>query len=159
MPATIPVLGIGYGNWLTYYSAHYVDTRAAWYDPAGRVQLPHNIFIHCMAELGYVGLGVFLVLIIVTLRLNHQTRRLARAGPGASNGFAIELAYGLDGAMISFLVCGSFVTVLYYPFFWINLAFTVALNSIALRRSKERGINGAAPSVATLRPGRTLLPR
>jgi hypothetical protein len=39
------------------------------------------------------------------------------------------MAYGLDGALVSYLVAGFFVTVLYYPFFWINLALTVALSA------------------------------
>jgi len=34
---------------------------------------------------------------------------------------------------VCFLVNGYFVTVLYYPFFWINLAFTVALGAVAQR--------------------------
>jgi hypothetical protein len=41
------------------------------------------------------------------------------------------MAHGLDGAMIGFVVSGFFVTVLYYPYFWINLAMTVALNNAA----------------------------
>ena len=132
-----PVLGVGYGNWITYYTAHYVDPRTPWYDPAGRVQLAHNIFIQAVAELGYVGLGGFLLLILTTLWINYRTRRLARAGRTPPNSFMIQLAYGLDGAMISYLVCGFFVSVFYYPFFWINLAFTVALGGVARQESRK----------------------
>ena len=150
-----PVLGIGYGNWLTYYSKHYVDPTAHWYDPEGRVQVSHNIFIQCMAELGYVGLGAFLLLILATLRLNYHTRRLARAGPGAV-GRASRPSWltASTGRLISYLVCGFFVTVLYYPFFWINFAFTVALNAIARRNQRDR-----ASAVATGRtvPGQVVL--
>jgi hypothetical protein len=45
--------------------------------------------------------------------------------------FLYFLAYGLDGALVGFMVSGFFVTVLYYPYFWINLAMTVSLHESA----------------------------
>ena len=47
------------------------------------------------------------------------------------NWFVYYMAHGLDGALVGFIVSGLFVTVLYYPYFWINFAMTVALNGIA----------------------------
>jgi O-antigen ligase len=115
-----PVLGVGYGNWVPYYQDHY----------EGRIQLPHNIFIQAAAELGYSGLVAFLLLIGCTFVINRRSRALAsRAGPAGR--LTYNLANGLDGALIGFLVSGFFVTVLYYPYFWINLAMTVALNTVA----------------------------
>ncbi|MDB4915879.1 MAG: Lipid core - O-antigen ligase, partial [Gemmatimonadetes bacterium] len=98
----------------------------------------HNIFIQCMAELGYVGLFVFLLLIFATLKMNRQTRKIARAGPGPPDEFVAEMANGLDAAMVGFLVSGFFITVLYYPYFWINLALTTALNTAATVRAQPR---------------------
>ena len=46
------------------------------------------------------------------------------------------MADGLDAALISYLACGFFVTVLFYPFFWINLAMTVALHNAAVGRAE-----------------------
>jgi len=34
-------------------------------------------------------------------------------------------------------VAGFFVTVLYYPFFWVQMAMTVALYSVASRQAAE----------------------
>lgn len=113
-----PVLGIGYNNWLAYYRTNYNADG----------QLVHNIFYQAGAELGYTGLGGFIALIFITLIINYRTRKLASALPNGGR-FALNMAHGLDGALIGFLVSGSFVTVLYYPFFWINLAFTVALHN------------------------------
>jgi O-antigen ligase len=125
-----PVLGIGYGNWLAYYLTRY--------NPAG--QLPHNIFIQAWAEMGYVGLTAFLLLIAATFVLNYRTRNLASRMPGGGR-FLFYSAHGLDGALVGFLVSGFFVTVLYYPFFWINLAMTVALHAAA-RREAARAATG-----------------
>jgi putative inorganic carbon (HCO3(-)) transporter len=134
MARTHPVLGVGYGNWQTYYEKYY---RTGSMTLEESRLLSHNIFIECMSELGYVGLGVFVLLIFATLRMNYRTRRLASASRAPPHSFIIELAYGLDGALVSYLVCGYTVTVLYYPFFWINLAFTVALNAIAHRTCRQ----------------------
>ena len=45
--------------------------------------------------------------------------------------FIPNLARSLNLALVGYLVAGFFVTVLYYPYFWINLAITVSVNNIA----------------------------
>jgi putative inorganic carbon (hco3(-)) transporter len=107
-----PVLGIGFGNWQAYANM--------------RVGLPHNIFIEAGAELGLLGLGAFLVLIGSTLWVNHRTRQVAKT-MGDRGRLGKHLSHGFDVALFGYLAAGYFVTVLYYPFFWINLAMTVAL--------------------------------
>lgn len=140
-----PVLGIGFDNWLPYYHNYY--------NPVGH--LPHNIFIEAFAELGYSGLIAFVALILTTFFVNYRTRKrlgrlAARDHPRAR--FMWFMAHGLDGALIGFLASGFFVTVLYYPFFWINLAFTVSLSRAARRLlARERRARiarrGASPGV------------
>lgn len=112
-----PAFGIGYKNWMPYYTANY--NRAG--------QLPHNIFIECVAELGYTGLAVFVFMIFGTFRQNYLTRKLTSPNARAPDRVAFFMAYGLDGALVGYLASGMFVTVLFYPFFWINMAFTMAL--------------------------------
>jgi putative inorganic carbon (hco3(-)) transporter len=122
-----PVLGIGYANWLPYYLLHY--------DRQG--QMVHNIFYQAGAELGFTGLGVFIAMILATFYTNRKTRRLARQLPDGGR-FLASMASGLDGALVGFLVTGYFITVLYYPFFWINLAMTVALHCSTLHEVKQQ---------------------
>jgi putative inorganic carbon (HCO3(-)) transporter len=120
MTNDFPVLGVGYGNWVPYYRDHF----------EGRVQVCHNIFVQAAAELGYTGLIAFLLLIACTFVVNSRSRALAiRAGPRGR--LVYNLANGFDGALIGYMVSGFFVTVLYYPYFWINLAMTVALSTVA----------------------------
>lgn len=133
MAADHPVLGVGYNNWLTYYEQHFLNPFAGKRAAESRLQVSHNIFIQCVAELGFTGLFVFALLIIGTFRINLTSRRLARDREGHVSLFVTEMAYGLDAAMVGYLVSGFFVTVLYYPFFWINFALTVALRVSAER--------------------------
>lgn len=118
-----PTLGIGYNNWIPYYRRYY--------NPFG--QVPHNIFVEAGSQMGYLGLLAFLLLIVGTFVANARTRRMARLLPGWGP-FYRSLAFGLDAALIGFLVPGFFVTVLFYPFFWINLSFTSALFLLVQRR-------------------------
>jgi O-antigen ligase len=115
-----PLLGIGYNNWLKFYRARY----------NAEGQLVHNIFIQAGAELGYTGLAAFLVLIGANFAMNRRTRRLAKQL--GDDRMLYNMALGLDGALVGFLVSGFFVTVLYYPFFWINYAMSAALYNVAI---------------------------
>ena len=137
-----PVFGVGFGNWLPYYRTYYNANG----------QVSHNIFIQAVSELGFTGLGAFCLLIGYTLVVNRRSRKLVEGIPGG-NGFVSAMSHGLDGALIGFLVSGSFVTVLYYPYFWYNLAFTTALNRVArdeaakARGSHPSGMPAAGPPV------------
>jgi putative inorganic carbon (hco3(-)) transporter len=152
-----PVTGIGYANWLPYYAAAYPEQVSSSYG----VQLSHNIFIQCAAELGGIGLSIFIAMIVGTLVINYRTRQSMANQVGPPAVFVRHIAYALDGAMVCYLVAGFFVTVLYYPFFWINLAMTVALRRIALgmalpgvgaRRLSAPQRDGAGRNVETPRP-------
>ncbi len=130
-----PVTGVGYQNWLPYYRR--------FYDAAG--QVPHNIFIEAGAQTGYLGLLVFVACILGTFVINASTRRLAVEIPDAASWYR-NMAHGFDAALVGYLVAGSFVTILYYPFFWINLAMVVSLNVAALddaRRASRAGRTAA----------------
>jgi hypothetical protein len=61
------------------------------------------------------------------------------------------MAHGFDGALIGYLVGGYFVTVLYYPFFWINLAMTVMLYNVTRRRAQEAGVLQSARAARNAR--------
>lgn len=126
-----PVFGIGYDAWEPFY-----QTR---YNPRG--ELPHNIFVEAGAELGYSGLSCFVVLIGVTFALNWRTRRYA-SRLDEWGGYLRHAAFGLDAALVGYLVSGMFVTVLFYPYFWVNLAFTAATYETArslARKRRQRG--------------------
>jgi len=125
MAEMYPAFGVGYKNW------QIADRKIF----GGNGLLSHNIFIECVSELGYAGLTVFLFLIGSTFTNNNQTRKAVLIIGPNGNMFLYNMAHGLDAALIGYLVSGFFVTVLYYPYFWINLSMSVALNNIAKSRS------------------------
>lgn len=116
-----PLFGVGFENY------NEADRQIF----GGKGSECHNIFIECMSELGYVGLIVFLLLIVSTILNNIKTMKMVRQD---EDKFIYNLAKSLNLALIAYLVAGFFVTVLYYPYFWINLAMTVSLNNIARKK-------------------------
>jgi len=116
-----PVLGIGYRNWIPYYRRRY--------NPEG--ELPHNYLIEAVSELGFTGLFVFVGMTGAFFWQNAQTRR--RVGLKSRNPDRLlwAMTYGLDGAMMGFLASGFFITVLYYPYYWMNLSLAMALARVA----------------------------
>jgi putative inorganic carbon (hco3(-)) transporter len=136
-----PITGTGYKNWAAYTLATY----GAFVNSNGNatMQVPHNIFIEAGAELGFPGLLAFVGLIGLTFYTNYQTRKLARRLPGGER-FSSAMSHGLDAALWGYLATGFFVTVLYYPFFWINYAMAVALHNVVARKARAAA---AAPTV------------
>ena len=116
-----PVFGLGFDAWAPYYSAHYEKEH-------GSSVLVHNVFIQCLSELGYVGLLVFISMISCCVLLGRKTRKNLE---GISDRFLFYISYGFDFALIGFLVSSSFITVLYYPYFWIHCAFVAAMYNVS----------------------------
>lgn len=128
-----PFFGIGYNNWIRYNRVRY-----------GGGQLPHNIFIEAWAELGYTGFFSFLSLILGTFWINRGTRRIGRS-LGERGMLLYHMGHGLDGALIGYMASGFFVTVLHYPYFWVNLSLVVSL-----RIAAERSLREVAASIASM---------
>jgi O-antigen ligase len=141
-----PLLGVGPYNFPPYYEKHWPEDLLM-----GSTQLPHNVFIQVGTDTGVSGLLLFVALVWRSFAIARSVRAMdLRDKPfGAlANGFLI----GLWG----FLIAGQFVTVAYYPFFWMNLAMTVALGSIA--RSYQRERSGAAIGAKNEADSRRLQP-
>lgn len=135
-----PVLGIGYNNWLLFDESRTLGG------------LVHNSFIEAWAELGYLGLMAYLALILGTFWTNWGTRRRARS-LGERGRFLYHMGHGLDGALVGYIVSGFFVTVLHYPYFWINLALVSSLR-LATVAELRRARAVAARSAAAPQPSR-----
>lgn len=119
-----PLLGIGFEVWPEYYPSHY-DSEI------GGSPLVHNVFVQCGSELGYTGLTVFVLMILACFRNTSKVRQLSR---GKDDNFLAIMSYGFDAGLLGFLGSGFFVTVLYYPYFWIHCAMTVCLHTAARKK-------------------------
>jgi putative inorganic carbon (HCO3(-)) transporter len=122
-----PWTGVGFFNYVPYYERHHSADML--YDVA---QLPHNIFIQVGADLGFLGLFIYLLLVAQVFINGRKIRKLGK-DTGDPDSALCKLSMGLEVGFIGFLVAGQFVSVVYYPFMWIQLALMVCLRRISER--------------------------
>ncbi|MEX1034290.1 MAG: O-antigen ligase family protein [Cellvibrionaceae bacterium] len=114
-----PYLGVGYYNFASYYNLHYSHDLLR-----DRAEMPHNIFIQVGTDAGFIGLGVFMALILSALWMSFKVTKIPQVEPVFS-----YISAGLGYGILGFIVAGQFVTVAYYPFFWISAAMLVSLGN------------------------------
>jgi O-antigen ligase len=114
--------GVGYYNFQPYFEKNYPEDILSYKG----AELPHNIFIQILTDLGLVGMIPYLFLIKNTF-LKHRKRN--------EGTMTHEFANGFNAAIIGFYIAGQFVSVVYYPFMWIHLAFVVCIRNISSRYS------------------------
>lgn len=133
MMAEHPVLGVGFFNWVPYY-------RDFYYDPTEHpvVELAHNTFLQTGAELGYVGLGLFVAMVLASFVINWKSERLARQ---SGYEFLRCFAIGMNAAAVGLVVASSFLTATFLPNYWIHFAFTICLKQIIENRLSHEGIS------------------
>jgi len=123
-----PFTGVGVGN---YKQA--LDTVLA-PGTSTRFSVAHNTYIQVGAELGIVGLAVFVGIILMTLRSTQRIRRAARRARVPLIGQAAE---AIQVGLVGFSVSITFVSAEYHKFFWLVVFLTCCLP--ALLRPKHAG--------------------
>ncbi len=141
-------MGIGYKNWIPYY---YVV-----YNPELLEEI-HNSVLQAYAELGYHGGTLFLLMVLTAFVMNMRTigemKRLN--GPEAEAMAAVAL--GVNLSLLGTFIAALFMSVLYYPMFWVAFALTSALRNIARSKLKEPAYqpdNEEQPPLPTKSAGR-----
>ena len=133
-----PITGVGPMSFTTA-SLTYPQARRIGFE--GVVQVPHSIYIEALSQLGLLGVIALLMLWLFFFRLNSQTRKRLLDLGSRPRAFEFSLAFGLDLAMVGYMVSGAFLTVLYYPHLWILLALSVCLHTSVSQKTK-----GLAPT-------------
>ena len=123
-----PMTGVGYFNYPLYYNTFYSQDLVGMRARKG-AELPHNIFVQVGAELGFFGLLIYVALILQGISINARQKKLLLSA-GKAMHWAFHMAIGLNVGLVGFFIAGQFVSVVYYPFFWISLALSVALGNI-----------------------------
>lgn len=122
-----PVFGVGPHNWDWYY-------RVAFNPKYSGPTLVHNVFVQAGTELGFMGITLFLMLILACFISTAKVRRLLKEAPDP---FLLSVSNGLDAALVGLMVSASFVTVFYYPYFWIHALLVVCLRNVVFRHVAE----------------------
>jgi len=129
-----PVVGVGPANY-QFNNYFYEDQKETGrgFHVWGRVS--HSVYFTVLPEYGIVGTTLFFMIIgkgIISRRraLRACRAQLARQDLSADKRerfrFYQQMLAGMDGGIVTFMVTGAFIAVLYYPHLWVLTAFTAA---------------------------------
>ena len=93
-----------------------------------------------LPELGLIGTFLFIALVISNIKDLNRIKTISlneMKGEGDGAGKFYYLALALEGSLVSFLVSGAFISILYYPNFWVLMGFIISLKSIVMGRVNQ----------------------
>jgi len=130
MGADNPIFGAG------FHSFEYAFDRYDFLDGEyGTARAAHSTWFGVFGELGFVGLGLFVVMLLQTLYVSQRLRRTRMDLPRSPE---IRIyATALQAAMVSMIVGGTFLHLHYSEMLWHYFALTIALEGIADRTAAE----------------------
>jgi len=133
-----PVLGVGPGQYAPVYSVQYQTLPGVAFRDLSVPRRAHSLYLEMAAELGLVGLTVFLALVGLLLRDLWRERR------GAHSGQRSDLVTAFALALVGYLATAVFLHLSFERYFWL----LVALASAALHVARTGGRGPlAAPTV------------
>jgi len=138
-----PIIGVGQGNFpyvFQKYEFKVTGSDEPFYGRSRAGRAAHSIYFTLLPELGILGTFIFIGMITYTfkdlkaikVRLSHQKNPAINP---VSNRY-LPYALALEGALISYLVSGAFISTLYYPNLWILMGFIISLKKIVIPDSK-----------------------
>ena len=125
-----PLEGVGYQGYNVSYNQYDFS-----YGAHGVERSVHSSFLGVLAELGYVGALMFVMVIVSALRSCSRVRKLAVKEAAFST--LGKGAIALQTSLVAFLVGGSFVSFQYNEMLWHIIGLTIALERLASRRQAE----------------------
>jgi putative inorganic carbon (HCO3(-)) transporter len=101
------------------------------FTPALRFAGPHSIYFQMLGEQGFVGLGLFLLLVLSMLTGVGRLRRAAQGQPHLA--WVETYAHIIQSGLIAYLVCGAFLARAYFDLFYLFVASTIILKVLYRR--------------------------
>ena len=109
----------------------------------GNVADAHSIYFQVLAHHGFVGLAIFLVLLIVTWRSLGRVIAATRDNPALL--WMSDLASMLQVSLIGFMVAGAFLGLAYFDFAYAIMAMACILTTLQERAAKATAARAEWP--------------
>ena len=159
-----PILGVGPANY--QYNAYIYETQHetgqglhVW----GKVA--HSLYFTLLSEGGLVGVILFLLILMSARRDRKRIRSYFKRDLLISNVPEAKqeelkaiyyLSLAVDASLIGFLVSGAFITVVYYPHFWLLTAFSAILKKVFDRTLSEAVPASSRAGLASFQAAQTV---
>lgn len=127
-----PVFGIGLG--MGTFLAEYENYRN---DPDDNARVAHSVWFSTLAGAGYVGLGLYLLLIVATFLETRAVRRLAAPQSRAERDWRWDYAAMIECTIITFAVGATFLSQVGFEYVFAIYGLSVPLRVLATQRQEE----------------------
>jgi O-antigen ligase len=128
-----PVFGVGPGQFPRFYFVDYSKSADIKFRDIVVPRRAHNLYLELAAELGAVGLAVFLAIVGLLMRALGAARRAV----AAHDEEAADLAGAMWLGLLAYLVSGMFLHLAYQRYFWLLLAMASSALHIVRSRHPE----------------------
>jgi len=149
-----PIFGVGARNFA--WNVVYYQMKRPDFDSNDRLlggREAHSLYFTLLPELG--SLGVFLYFSIL-YQLYSRLRFIVNLGTENDDYYSYGvIAKGLLVSLITYLISGAFISVLYYPSFWYLVGFVMILDSIVKNQRQVDTNNDRLLVTRKLDPGMT----
>lgn len=129
MASANPIIGVGFNSYNRAYDEY--DFSGGEY---GRGYSVHSIYFGVLAELGYLGLFLYLFIILSAFRASSYSRKL---GVQREDRPLSVSASALEASLVAFLVGGSFVPLQYNEMFWHIIGLSIVLMRLAVQHRES----------------------
>jgi putative inorganic carbon (HCO3(-)) transporter len=106
----------------------------------------HSIYFNLLGEHGWIGLGLFVLLIGFTMATLWRIRRRYRGS--VQHGWAADYARMLQVSLSAYLVNGAFLSVAYFDLAYTLVILAPILGAVAAAEAAEPAAHGVAPATA-----------
>jgi len=133
MFADNPIFGVGSGNFPWRFAEY--EPPEKWKGRSHGGRAAHSLYFTLISEFGLVGTICYLIMIYAPFKALRKGQRFIDFGAMNSDQWIVYkrlkfLLYSIYGILFGFLVAGIFLSVLYYPHFWIVCGLLNAFLSI-----------------------------
>ncbi len=137
MAADHPFFGVGTIGFQAAYNDYDTSDGAFGHDRA-----VHSTWFGVLADQGYIGLGMFIALLVIAFLACGRARRASFGVSGREDLFAF--AGALQTALVTAVVGGTFLSYHYVEILWHFIALSFALAAISARVAVPQGVAVAA---------------
>lgn len=117
-----PLFGVGMGNFHIY---------------SIREKEAHNAYLEIAAELGFIGLLAYMIVILAPLRSLIRIERHINVERSKSDLEIYRLSVVIQAALIAYMVCSFFASIQYLWYLYYTAAYGVALRQIHAAEQRE----------------------
>jgi probable O-glycosylation ligase (exosortase A-associated) len=107
-------------------------------------RVAHNSWVQLSAECGLIAVGAYGILVILTIRSLFRVEKRVKFLTGDRQRLTQQLVRIFEAALAGYLICGFFLSVEDFEFFYVLVAMVQVLDRITEQRVRENALSPAA---------------